>query len=438
MAGVRSAGRGCRKRGRRRLNSRYQPLLLAGLIAATACDRPADTVAGLPGEVSFLERDSAGVLVATTLGTRARALAGWVVDTVPEYQIGEVGGEDPYLFSRIEGVQQFSDGRVVVLDGANCDLRFFGTDGVFLEQKGGRGEGPGEFQPNSSCDLEPSPGNDSLYVHVRSTVSLFDGQGRFSRRVTASSWVGRRVPRVFGVGGGRFLGHDRSMPLFNENPAARTAGLAPGPGMAYYALFDADTGVPVWEGAFQGAHEYRIMPDGLYYLPFDIWPAAILGSDRLFLTLGEDQGPEILEYDLSGGLRRIIRLAEAVVAPSRADIDKLVEFRLAPWDMTPEDREHFTEVQLGDYAEMPLPEIMPVFSRLLVDDVGWLWAELYRFDVRAPMTWLVFGPNGEGFGSVDMPPDLDVRQIGRDFVLGVWRDELEVEYVRRHALIGRD
>ena len=87
---------------------------------------------------------------------------------------------------------------------------------------------------------------------------------------------------------------------------------------------------------------------------------------------------------------------------------------------------------------MPLPEIMPVFSRLLVDEVGWLWAELYRFDVRAPVTmdWSS-SPNGEGFGSVDMPPDLEVWQIGRDFVLGVWEDELGVDYVRRHALTGR-
>ena len=403
-----------------------------------ACDGPADTGARLPDGVSFLERDSARVLVATTLGTRARAPVGWVVDTVPEYQIGEVEGEDPYLFSRIEGVQQLSDGRVVVLDRANCELRFFGTDGVFLEQKGGRGEGPGEFQPNASCYLEPSPGNDSVHVHswrFRSTVSFFDDHGRFSHRVRAS-WDGQNVWRVHGVAGGRFLAENRSMPLFNENPAARTAGMSPEPAMAYYALFDADTGVPVWEGAFQGAHEYRIL-SSLYYLPFDIWPAAILGRDGFFLTLGENRRPEILEYDLSGSLRRIIRLAEPVVVPSREDIHKLVEFKLARWDMTTEDREHFTEVQLGDYAEMPLPEIMPVFSRLLVDEVGWLWAELYRFDVRAPMTWLVFGPNGEGFGSVDMPPDLDVRQIGRDFVLGVWRDELEVEYVRRHALTGR-
>ena len=53
------------------------------------------------------------------------------------------------------------------------------------------------------------------------------------------------------------------------------------------------------------------------------------------------------------------------------------------------------------------------------------------------MRWLVFGPNGEGLGSVDMPPGLDVWQIGQGFVLGVWQDEFGVDYVRRHAVAGR-
>ena len=76
---------------------------------------------------------------------------------------------------------------------------------------------------------------------------------------------------------------------------------------------------------------------------------------------------------------------------------------------------------------MPLPEIMPVFSRLLVDDVAWLWAELYRFDVTQPMRWLVFSTNGQDLGSVDMPPGLEVWQTGQAFVLGVWQDEFGVD-----------
>lgn len=53
--------------------------------------------------------------------------------------------------------------------------------------------------------------------------------------------------------------------------------------------------------------------------------------------------------------------------------------------------------------------------------------------------WVMpFRLSGEALpANVDMLPDLDVRQIGSDFVLGVWEDENEVQYVRRHALNGR-
>ena len=143
-----------------------------------------------------------------------------------------------------------------------------------------------------------------------------------------------------------------------------------------------------------------------------------MARDGLYMTLGENQGPEILQYGTEGRLIRIIRLAEPPTAPpTRQEIRRLT----VPFD---------------SYDKLPLPELKPVFSRLLVDDEGWLWAGLYRSDRRV-LRWLVFDPKGEGFGSVDLPRNLDVRQIGRDFVLGVWRDELGVNYVRRHALSGR-
>ena len=175
----------------------------------------------------------------------------------------------------------------------------------------------------------------------------------------------------------------------------------------------------------------------MYVIPFDILPDAALGKDGFYLTLGEDRGPEILEYDTSGRLRRVIRLAESMVAPSSEDLDEYTEFQIDRRNVLDYYRETSFDRDKPRYEQMPLPKIIPVFSRLLVDDVGWLWAELYRFDVRQPVRWLVFGPNGEGLGSVDMPPDLHVWQIGHDFVLGVWEDENEVEYVRRHALTGR-
>ena len=417
---------------------RSQPLHLAWLLVAAACDRPADTGAGtgLPAGVPFLERDSAGVLVAVTLGARARTPVGWIVDTLPEYQIGEVDGAAPYLFTFIGGVQQLSDGRVAVLDERSCELRFFGADGAFLEQKGGRGEGPGEFHPRAlGCVLVPSPGNDSLRVFEGWTLSFFDDRGRFSHRQRAS-WDGERVQRIHGVAGERVLVERRDFPSHNEHPDSRTVGVTE-PSASDFALFDLETWTPVWEGFYLGTRYYRTRPSNAWPIPFDILPDAVMGRDGLFLTLGEEQGPEILEYDMSGHLRRVIRLAEPAAAPSPGDIDKLVEFQLDPYDMTDSTRRRRVDNYMSAYGQMPLPRVLPVFSRLLVDEVGLLWAELYRFDIHAPVRWLVFGPDGEGLGSVDVPPDLEVLQIGRDYVLGLWEGELDVEYVRRHALVGR-
>lgn len=418
-----------RQAGSSSLRSKLVCLVL--FVATAACEQQGKP--GLPVHlpVPFSERDSAGVLVATTLGARARAPIGWLVDTVPDYQIGESDGDEPYLFERIAGARRLFDGRVVVLDGGSCELRFFDRNGAFLERTAGRGEGPGEFARR--CTLVPSPGTDSLRAHEGARMSFFDDRGRFSHRFPVL-WPGHRVASVAGVAGESVLVETR---LF---VTSEDGGLPRQPSTTKFALLTFEGQQPVWEGFFLGAQQYTfVLPSYpvTFTVPFDILPSATIGMDGFFLTLGEEVGPEILEYDTSGRLRRIIRLDEPVLPPSAADLDKYTEFQIDPRRVPDDYRERYFENRRSQYEEMPLPTIIPVFSRLLIDDTGSLWAQLYRFDVLAPASWLVFGPNGEGLGSVDMPPDLEVLQIGRDFVLGVWEDELEVEYVRHHSLAGR-
>jgi hypothetical protein len=37
-------------------------------------------------------------------------------------------------------------------------------------------------------------------------------------------------------------------------------------------------------------------------------------------------------------------------------------------------------------------------------------------------------------GEVALPSTLGVTEIGEDYVLGTWRDEMDVEYVRMYSL----
>ena len=55
-------------------------------------------------------------------------------------------------------------------------------------------------------------------------------------------------------------------------------------------------------------------------------------------------------------------------------------------------------------------------------------------NVDAASTWTVFDPAGRMLGELSTPPRFQVIQIGDDYVLGVWKDDLDVEHVRLYAL----
>jgi hypothetical protein len=84
---------------------------------------------------------------------------------------------------------------------------------------------------------------------------------------------------------------------------------------------------------------------------------------------------------------------------------------------------------------MTLPETKPAYGRLLVDSEGNLWVADYSEERDDEGSWSVFDPEGRFLGAVETPTGGRVQQIGSDFVLGVWRDEFDVEYVRLYELI---
>ncbi len=51
-----------------------------------------------------------------------------------------------------------------------------------------------------------------------------------------------------------------------------------------------------------------------------------------------------------------------------------------------------------------------------------------------PRRWTVFSRDGVWLGEVEMPARFVVMDIGEDYVAGVMRDELDVEYVHVYAL----
>jgi len=182
------------------------------------------------------------------------------------------------------------------------------------------------------------------------------------------------------------------------------------------------TGVPFSNGAFAAATSN-----------------SVLTSDGV--------GWELREYDRQGTLRRILRVADR---PLRPVTEAMIDAELASLD----------EAIRGSVRdELPIPDSLPVFATMVVDARGWLWAERYRpircrtfpwnrvyycdpdqyeVDQVEPREWMVFDPQGRARGVMRTPPGLDVLSISDEHVLGVWRDELGLEYVRRYRIRRED
>jgi hypothetical protein len=58
----------------------------------------------------------------------------------------------------------------------------------------------------------------------------------------------------------------------------------------------------------------------------------------------------------------------------------------------------------------------------------------FRLTPDEPGRWTVFDPEGRMLGTVATPARFRVFSIGTDYVLGVWRDDMDVEHVRLFTL----
>ena len=95
---------------------------------------------------------------------------------------------------------------------------------------------------------------------------------------------------------------------------------------------------------------------------------------------------------------------------------------------------------------MVFSETHPAHHGFLVDRSGYLWVLRYnprRFDngrIPPPIfdetsSWDIFDPQGIWLGLVHTPPRFVLYEVGEDYLLGMWRDELEVEYVQMYGLV---
>ncbi|HEX9094463.1 MAG TPA: hypothetical protein VF902_10845, partial [Coriobacteriia bacterium] len=314
-----------------------------------------------------------------------------------------------------------SDGRIVVANGGSQELRYFDSTGTYLMTAGRKGGGPGEFEQLGAAMALPGD-TVAAYDWSLRRISLFDSTGTFVRSFTLEFPAGMPSPI------GRFA--DGTW-LSNRSFAFRPGGEGTQVVRDTMALlvFDSAGAFRDSIGRFPGP-EWYVRSQGnsamASSLPFGRTTEVAVAGDRFYA--GHTAQYEITGYTARGTREEIIRLAWTPVPVTSDDVARLKAERLANTDAG--YRQSVERV----FQDIPFPSTFPAFASLRIDPLGNLWV----LDVARPgderRRWVVFGPDGLALGPVETPPGLTVRQIGRDYVLGTWRDELDVEHVRLYGL----
>jgi hypothetical protein len=365
--------------------------------------------------------DSAGVRIVKTLQRPWEEGKGWVLSSEPALEIGVREGDESFQFFGVSGGARLSDGRIVILNNGTRSIRLFDSIGRFLKEVGGTGEGPGEFQTLSSIDVLPG---DTLFIwdRRRRVYSLFSPLGGFlgSSRLT---WGGReQLIEARPVPGGHIAAKTYAGPETRDYGVHRPT--------APFLLFGRD-GILLDTIAVLPGAESSVLARGSYaQTPFakDFhWDV----GDR-FIAVGTAEEMLVSLLDPTGTVRAMFHEPSVDLTLSQEDSDWYRENMIAGAETT-EDRAY---VQ-GFIDALAFPRTKAAFSDLLYSAAGEVWIRTGRdmFYYAPSRDWTVISADGVFLGTLTMPENFKVLEVAADYVLGVWKDEVGVEFVRVYTLM---
>lgn len=383
-------------------------------------------------------RDSSGITIVENFSPVWKSGEEWRVVEPAVVEIGVVEGDEHYQLSNVRGIGRLSDGRIVVANGGSQEIRVYDSTGIHLMSLGGKGEGPGEFTSLSMVAVLPG---DSIFAHntVPMRATLFAPDGGFVRsnqlQYPVEAGYSLIIRPVAVLGDGRLVGRRSPDYLtidFVDGLERRPLGLR---------ILDPWTGKVNSLGTMPGAelmvsHLERGYSQAL--LPFGQAGDLTARDENIYVTSKDGFSVNVLAPD--GSLVRIIRASWSPVAVARSDVNMYVDAILS---RIPEERENELRELRREIMGWPIPKTFPPFRGLEIDAVGNVWVAEYTWPNDAVPRYTVFSPEGTMLGEVVLPrgikrervPLFDLPlEIGADYVLGVWKDENDVEFVRLYRL----
>ena len=352
--------------------------------------------------------------------------AAWTVGTEPTAIYGSVEGVADGGFVHVSGVARGPSGMIAVADGQLLSISLFAADGNLVATMGRRGEGPGEFGSIGSLVSDPE-GRLFAFDDGHQRLSEWTLEGDFVRDVRLTrQGSDRSIAQVGRFGDGRWYAKEvgQVVAVQVNSMVQDTVG--------FFALVDEVVGelltrVPggittqIDLGGQSVGRGVLLSPRSLGV----VWGRCLLvgTSDTPVLRVVDSTGGEVGEVSLM-----------VEVEPGRDEHrSEWVTAMLAMvGDVAgPEER-----MMLETLAEAtPMAERVPFAGGLLVDDLGYIWAQRYELpEGGAGTEWRVFTETGGSVGAVVLPERFHAVAISADTILGVFTDELGRQDVRIHSL----
>jgi hypothetical protein len=173
-------------------------------------------------------------------------------------------------------------------------------------------------------------------------------------------------------------------------------------------------------------------------------PRPVVGVQRGLLYIADNQTPSIRVLQSNGTVQRTITWQPGPGASPREALRMVIDSAIASG---PANQAANTRLR---WEAAPERERLPAFALFIVDELGLIWVRPYEPLEHSTAfggllrpgggpggRWTILSPAGVKLGVVDMPSDLEPIRITADAVIGVSRNELDIESVRVHAIRRR-
>ncbi len=407
----------------RSLTRAYTVLALAPVIACAGGDRWTGTVT-----------DSAGVVIVanTEEGVWTQSEI-WTFEE--NLRIGAVEGDLNYQFGQVGTIATDSKGNIYVSDLQARQVKVFSPDGVFVRTVGGPGAGPGELSPQAAYVLV-APGD---------TLLVPDTQNRRVNRYAPDGTILESVP----------LEIEKGLPLvFRSTASGKIAaqiqqlGFPDGP-----TLDSMDAIVQVGPSGTYGDTIMRFpsgrvvdfsggAPEINLFTPGPVWLVTHEGA----VLYGRSDNYRIGRYDREGILERVFTMPFERTPVGERDKQVIFSFLDRTWTDAGVPPSLLPQL----HGLVRFGEFYPAFGSLQIGYRNTVWVqqiqsaqgltdeELADFNLiedSGSPDWDVFDAEGRFLGVVTMPPRFRPSLFLNDEIYGVWRDDLDVQYIMRLRVV---